>query len=355
MYGSGYSSRPQVLLEDLGEQFEGEIHCAIYRVICNGGGPNPTKMMYLDVPERTYMSFHYHLRGAVEIQDLATFISSAGSFAYIIFRDVRCADYMRWDMAQLSSSSSGSKLFWKESIAIIDNDLRSCIDSIAQCAPNGRLYDYGSSDTRDYYSQEENDRDLYELRFFFHHREVLTTSLPTFPQPLKDHVEDLMEFLQDTHGTLYAETDQLLSQGLVHRDHLEMLFCPNAVVVSRQNGSLSAFVLRSWPIGNSSLNLDCWYWGFDGEWFHRKPITKYVQRPLKNVVRVRDLEVFPLRFATEQEKTTLELRGQKFWSLRYQHLASYEGWDFKAEQHYVGLNERSEKEPPLTTCRSLVE
>lgn len=294
-------------------------------------------MMYLDVPERTYESFHYHLRGAVEVQDLATFISSAGSLAYIIFRDVKCGDYMRWDMAQLSSSSSGSKLFWKESIAIIDNDLRSCIDSIAQCAPNGRLYDYGSSDGPDYYSREENDRDLYELRFFFHHREVLTAGLPTFPRPLKDHVEDLMEFLQDTHGTLYAETDDLLSQGLVHRDHLEMLFSPNAVVVSRQNGSLSAFVLRSWPIGNSSLTLDCWYWGFDGEWFHRKSITRYVQRPLKNVVRVRDLEVFPLRFATEQEKSTLELRGQKFWSLRYQHLASYEGWDFKAEQHYVGL------------------
>src|ERR1700684_274060 len=76
MYGPGYSARPQVLPEDLGQQFEGEIHCAIYRVVCNdrSRGPEPTTMMYLDVPERTYESFHYHLRGAVEVQDLATFI-----------------------------------------------------------------------------------------------------------------------------------------------------------------------------------------------------------------------------------------------------------------------------------------
>jgi hypothetical protein len=182
---------------------------------------------------------------------------------------------------------------------------------------------------------DEKDRDLYELRFLYHHRGILASGIPSFSNPLKEQVQDLLDFLQETHGTDYSRTDELLSQGLIYRDQLEMLFCPNSVVVSRQEGSLSAFVLRSWPSGISALDLDCWFWGYDGEWLHRRSITKRVLRPLKNVVKIRELEVYPLRFATEEEKTALELRGQKFWSLRQQSLVSYNGWDFKSEQQYV--------------------
>jgi hypothetical protein len=255
---------------DLGRQLGEQIHCVIYRVDCHSG-PQLT-MMYLDVPKRDYGFYggaHYHLKGSVEVHDLAAFISSAGSLAYLVFRDVKCYDYMRWDMAQGSSSSSGSKLFWKESIALINENLRSCIDGVAQCAPNGSAYGSNSPNYAIYSAErDEPDRDLYELRFFYHHRELLAAGIPSFSSPLKEQVEDILGFLQETYGTVYSETDRLLSQGLIHRDHLEMLFCPNSIVVSKsdskQTGSLSAFVLRSWPIGQSALTLDCWYWGFDG-------------------------------------------------------------------------------------------
>jgi hypothetical protein len=327
--------------QDLGRKFRKQIHCVIYRVDCKDRRSSELTKLYLDAPKREYgvYSDHYHLMGSVEVLDLGPFISSAGSLAYLVFRDVNCDNNLRWDKAQGSSLSSGSKMFWKESIAIIDDGLRSCVDSVAQCAFNESAYHPVSPQI--YYPQmDQKNRDLYELRFFYHHREALGSGLHSFASPLKEQVQGLLDFLQETHGTEYSETDQLLSQGLIHRDQLEMLFCPNSIVLSRQAGSLSAFVLRSWPSGTSALTLDCWYWGFDGQWLHRKSVTKRVLRPLKNVVRIRDLEVFPLQFATEEEKTTLECRGQKFWSLRHQSLASYDGWDFKGEQHYVSHNFR---------------
>lgn len=331
----GTPPRKEQKPEDLGRQFQDKIHCVIYRIECIHSGPK----MYLDAPKRVYgdnWTSHYHLTGTVVVRDLATFISSAGSLAYLILRDVECDGNLRWDMAKASSLPGRSKLFWKERIAIIDDDLRSCINDLACCAPNSTAYESGIM-RHTSSSIEDNDRDLYEMRFFYHHRQALKASLDSTSSLLKRQVEDLLDLLQETHGTTYSTVDQHLSQGLIHRDHLESLYCPNSIVVSRNEGPLSAYVLRAWPVGTSALTLDCWYWGYDGEFLHRKPTTKRVLRPLKNVVQIRDLELFPLEFATEEEKTTLELRGQKFWSLRYQNLASYDGWDFKREQHYVSL------------------
>jgi len=282
--------------------------------------------MYLDVPRRGYSappSQHFHLQGSSQVHDLGTFLSEAGPLVYLVFRDLSCDDTMRWDFGPSSTSFCNSQLFWRESIAILDENLQSCVDGVARCAPNASAYHSepsSSSYSYQLYSSQNKDseRDLYEPRFFYHHREVLVSLLPSLNSPLHEQVQDLLDFIESCHGTVYSEADKLLSQGLVHRDHLEMLFCPNDIVISKQSGSLSASVLRSWPEGNSVLTLHCWAWGFDGQWLHRKPNVRTVSRPLKNVVRIRNLEVYPLRYATDEEKSALYLRGQKFWDLRIQ-------------------------------------
>jgi hypothetical protein len=264
----------------------------------------------------------------------------AGSLSYLVFRDIKCDDSRRWDVRRTAKLTGNSKLFWEESIGMISEDLKSCVDGIAHCGPHVSAY-YSNSDDYGYNGYappryaNESERDVYEIRFFYHHFDALTATIPSLASPLKEEVEDLLEFLQETHGAAYSETNKLAAQGLAHRDHLEMLFCPNDVVVTRQHGSLSAFVLRVWPSGDSILDLDCWSWAYDGQWFHRKNSLRTITRPLKRVVPIRDLEVYPLRFATDEEKNELLLRGRKFWSLRYKNLASYEGWDFKAEQSFV--------------------
>lgn len=77
--------------------------------------------------------------------------------------------------------------------------------------------------------------------------------------PLPDQVQELLNFVASTHEAIHSEVDRHLSQGLVRYDQLEMLFCPNHIVVSKKSGSISAFALRSWPSGRSVLELDCWH------------------------------------------------------------------------------------------------
>jgi hypothetical protein len=96
--------------------------------------------------------------------------------------------------------------------------------------------------------------------------------------------------------------------------------------------------LALWPLRTGARLLA---WSFDGQWLHRKAVTKSIVRPLKNIVSIRDLEVFPLQYATEEEKKELYTREQKFWDLRYKNFASYEGWDFTADQQYVSNSLRS--------------
>lgn len=293
--------------------------------------------MYLDVPERRYNTSggkpHFHLEGFSQVHDLATFINGVGSLAYLVFRDVKCDDNMRWDFAQRSSpSAEESQLFWEESIAIVHEELRSAVDGIAKCVPNNAYFGDKPHQVRNH----NQGQDFYEPRFFYHHRAALASSLASFTNPLLDQLKDLLKFINTTYGATWSKIDRLLSQGLVQRDHLEWLFCPNHLIISKKSGSLSAFVLRSWPSGRSALRLDCWGWGFDGQWLHRKSVTQAVARPLKTVVSIRDLEVFPLQYATEDEKKSLYARGRKFWGLRYKNIASYEGWDYMADHKYVG-------------------
>lgn len=300
-------------------------------------------MMYLDIPERNYKStliggHHQHVEGSSRVQDLADFIAKAGSLAYLVFRDMSCDDNMRWDIARQSSASGDSRHVFNESIAIIDIKLRSFIDGIARCAPNRDAYVAESRSSPSPYMDSTDDnsrRDLYEVKFFYHHRMALKASLSNLSGLLREHVNDILSFLQNHHGAVYSETDDLLSRGLIHRDQLEMLFCPNDVLISRDSGLLSAFVLRSWPSGYSMLTLDCWSWGFDGQSLHRKSTLKTLTRPPKDIVSIRDLEVYPLRYANEEDTYILQARGKKFWDLRYKTIASYEGWDFKAEENYV--------------------
>jgi hypothetical protein len=207
------------------------------------------------------------------------------------------------------------------------------VDGIAECAPNSSVYHCSSN--------YDSSRDLYEPRYFYHYRGALAATSSSLNSPLPDQVRALLNFVDSTHGAIHSEVDRHLSQGRVHRDQLELLFCPNHIVVSKKSGSISAFALRSWPSGRSVLELDCWAWSFDGQWLHRKAVTKSIDRPLKNIVSIRDPEVFPLQYATEEEKKELYTREQKFWDLRYKNLASYEGWDFTADQQYVSNSLRS--------------
>jgi hypothetical protein len=134
---------------------------------------------------------------------------------------------------------------------------------------------------------------------------------------------------------MFAEMDALTAQGLVPSQNIPMLFCPNQMVICTSGATPQAYVLRAWPLGTSSPSLECWGWGYDSHWLHRRGVRLTVNKPFGSVVKIAELGVFPARFASLEVVQQLKARGEKFWSLRYQSFVAYEGWDLKADQFYV--------------------
>ncbi len=227
-----------------------------------------------------------------------------------------------------------------ESIALSSETLQMAVTEVSRCAPNDSAYENAKNPSELGYhsyslSKNDNEIETYPHRFFYHHRSQLANYAESAGGLVRDHINALLSYIQASQGQVHDEADGLIAQGKIQRSHLEMLFCPNDIVLAKTAGSLAAYVLRAWPQGGSTISLDCWAWGFDGNWLHRKSETLTVLRPPHEQISIRDLEVFPLRFATPEELEQLRTRGQKFWNLRYQSFVTYNGWDAKAEQFYV--------------------
>jgi hypothetical protein len=261
-----------------------------------------------------------HFTADLPVNNIPDFIERSGDIAFIVFRYYRCSDATRWDSGRRGRTGSEQKLFYHEGIAITSEILQNIIHSVSRCL---------SDET------EECHEDEYSTAFFYHHRDTITCAAANVSSEAKDQTSALLDYIESTHGQYFEEMDDLITAGKIQSRNIEMLFCPNEILVTRIGGVLSACVLAAWPTGGSTISLGCWAWGYNGHWLHRKYRGLAINRPIQTTVNIRDLEVYPARFATSEEWTYLQRRGQKFWSLRYQSFVAYEGWDFKSEQYYV--------------------
>lgn len=313
----------------LPELSHGKHHHVLYRVSCTHEYGQYLEL-YADLPTRTFQSGHYHLSGQSPVIDLQAIIKQS-SLAFVVFRDLACKG-PRQSVKQHAGLVSEYHAYWEESIEVIDSGLHSEIGSVARCAHDRTIYSR-------YFDPLGSSKDEFYHQFFYYHRDALAARIPKICSPTKEYAQDLLSFIQESHGALYDQADTLFSKGLVHRDFLKMLFCPNDVVLSKQEGVLRAFVITSQPLGSTTLKLECWYWGYDGQRLRRKFCSLALTRALKATVNIRDLEIYPLRYATDEEKNYLLQRGQKFWNLKHQTLSTYNGWDLNTDNFYVSIQQ----------------
>jgi hypothetical protein len=99
---------------------------------------------------------------------------------------------------------------------------------------------------------------------------------------------------------------------------------------------LRALVLKKWPdVIESTLELDCWHFALDGLRLRRRQTLLYARKPDHFVFDIRDLEVFPLKYATKEEMQALEERGLKYWLIRDATFLSYTGLDVSGESRHT--------------------
>ena len=74
-----------------------------------------------------------------------------------------------------------------------------------------------------------------------------------------------------------------------------------------------------------SYSLSAWNYRYDG-FFFKQHLSLKIELKVKqsdDEVRVQDMEIFPLKFATLQLRQQLERRGRTFWSCRQKKFISY--------------------------------
>jgi len=276
---------------------------------------------------------HAHLNSTLPVENIPDFIDRSGSIAFLVFRYYHCSDASRWDHVRRRGTSSDNNIFYEEGVAIISEPLQDIVNSVSRCLSDPTAYYPRNRITDNAHSDE------YSTAFFYHHRHALASTIPEAEGQVQDQISALVGFIDSTQGRFFTEIDNLISEGNIQTSNIQMLFCPNDILITKVGGVPTACVLRAWPSGGSTISLDCWAWGYDGHWLHRKHRTLVINRPVETIVSIRDLDVYPAKYAKPEEITLLRNRGQKFWSLRYQSFVAYEGWDFQAEQFYVRISQ----------------
>jgi len=124
-------------------------------------------------------------------------------------------------------------------------------------------------------------------------------------------------------GSEFSQCDFDFSLEYFEPRLMEYLFCKHETLLDSSVDTLGehnylGVVLGNvvWPKESAEVELRCWHWNYDSTRLLRQ--TKMLTIPIpKERMKIRDLPVYPLRFAHRIIKGKLVLRGQQFWSLRY--------------------------------------
>lgn len=166
----------------------------------------------------------------------------------------------------------------------------------------------------------------------------------------------LTSWIEQNYGELYDLVENHLARGVVSARTREFLVKPGDVVVWREKRDLTAVVAESWPLLTSfpqarrGLSLDArreesgiknpdeeaipvwkstirsWQYGFDGSFYRRERVLEisFEAENQEEEVPITKLSAYPLQYAPETWRTTLDARGKMFWSCRRQRIAAYE-------------------------------
>ena len=135
----------------------------------------------------------------------------------------------------------------------------------------------------------------------------------------------LSEYVIERLSLDYEQLEKLSAMKMVSRKHWLMLFRPDDTVITFQGGQYRGFTVRSCRLlDQDTLQLDCWTWEYDGNFFQKK-----IQIPTKwpsrlDQVAIAELSVYPIRYALEGIESGLRKRGNTFWACRQRKYVNYD-------------------------------
>jgi len=166
--------------------------------------------------------------------------------------------------------------------------------------------------------------------------------LDQIPEPDRSQMKMLAEWIEHNYSQTYKEAEAQFSRGFVSATSMPFFCRPGEVLVSRTDKGIRGYIADSWadeqPREGSFKERPrerspkrCWQikaysYGYDGH-FYRDDTNLRVELDFDDdhpEVDTKDLEVLPLRLASDEFRLKLERRGQMMWACRHRSIVSYD-------------------------------
>ncbi|OAL57158.1 P-loop containing nucleoside triphosphate hydrolase protein [Pyrenochaeta sp. DS3sAY3a] len=283
----------------------------VYRIECSEGNHQSRyhkTFLYEDDPLTAHFSDgrqSSHLSGNKPIYQLQDHVRRFQQHSFVIMKTRQC------------SSQAGLSSFYTtrdEIIQILNNDLRKAILKVATCS----LEQFSRNGVLEFYAPYQP---------IYLHRELMHTYAQSTTSELKREIETVVQYVVAKYGHEYKEAEELMSQNMITRRHLDKVFWPNQLVYATF-GSIEAdaleetevYVVEDWPASKGDkLLMKVWNWGFFGDWCFRQSMPRIFGAHVEEETEpfpISSLLLFPFSVISEQVRESLRQRGKCFWGLR---------------------------------------
>ncbi|KAH7144376.1 hypothetical protein B0J13DRAFT_43347 [Dactylonectria estremocensis] len=313
-------------------------HETLHEVIYSDTRRPESRKYYRDVPRMFKGDTKKDIpRGAVEVEDVSTYLQNHTNLAFIVLEVYRFDAYIVGEIFEKVGGAGGT--LHKDYCSVekasrdiyVSASVEGAINSIVKAYPERfpgfeRLSSYNTSWHEPPYT------------FFYLHHSTLMEFLSgdTLNELEKQNFRDVLEWMENNARADWDEADDLFAQGKVNSKHYAKLFRPGELVVWPNyggKGTMRATMVNDFPHfvppahrKQHGFSIITHLWGFNGKF---TPDVHNVRLDLEEslnagsgyksddeVVDILRLSEYPLRFAEDGLRMKLIARGEKFWQLR---------------------------------------
>jgi hypothetical protein len=242
-----------------------------------------------------------------------------------------------------------------EFLSIIAPDMLDAVEELVQQIP--KFGDYFP-----YFDPEG--QILAPYLFMYYSAPFIPEVLPNLDVPSQKLIRQLQAAIEKSYGYEYDSAKMQAEKGRVARKHIKYLIRPGDVLVRNESGGNipQACIATGWierpetvleesqyeesdyiqkkriprygPLANSASSrklttyvweVPMWYWLFDGTFAKQESRVDIIMSLgyEEESIRIQELNVYPLQYASDEVRSLLEKRGRTFWSLRNRRFVSY--------------------------------
>jgi len=294
--------------------------------------------VYLDRPFKSQLTGNeWHLRGRTQVNDTNIFIERNRDLAFIVYWEYLC-DGHSWSTPaskrkaarKRGSEGEGDEIKPEnQKIHLLCSVLRDGILDLIESEA-----EYAS-----YLKFNENDETMpVPNTFWYHFKGQIGEFLSKIEPKQGKQLRLLSTYMENTFARKYEQADDLFERGLVTKQTLKYLFAPGEVILVVKGGQTTGYFFKSIqekPRGRWNMFLDkdtqttylvdADTWIFDGDFSKKRDTLELIwnDSTLREKQKITELNIYPLRCASEDTRSSLAERGRKFWECRHHNYIEY--------------------------------